>query len=560
MFNFKETFSCSSLSKNSLLIALLVCATLLRAWAFPSYEELRDGDEVGYVTGGLMAWEGLLPGWRAVPAGPQTWTGWIFIAGRSTWEGSQLAKGVPLVLKPFVAIDRALFDTYADLGFLKALMLGISLLVSLAAVLGGFRLGSKYGGPAGGVLIGGVVAILPIFVEYSGIAKSCSDAWMLAILAVSCAATISRLPGILSGIMLGFAIASRIDMVLATPLVIWGLWDNPACTDFFRTTLKTAAAMALTTFVVAPWAVLGFLGLLRTVAMARVSGYWTVDSPRLTTLRDLLWGEGLGPILLVTVAGFCLPSSGTRVKRISLAVYAALLLSTMFTGHYQPMRYHGAPLVALLVAAAISAGGLLQRKSRLFGIVLAVLLLALPLIQSVRRALDSFHAPEASTDWIEKHVPPGTIVYLHINYTSKAILPTEASADAIWHAVAGDQAWRIKLQEGLSRFGLQERELPRALSEDNLCMDRSVCRRWFILGGSRGDRPRYDVRPISIGKTFRIDNMSEEMKKTGGVLVWRTEEGIVPVGLGEPVVKWLNRKGNGTLIFVSNDVLQKLTR
>lgn len=548
----------------ALPIVLLMLAALLRIWNLPDRQEVRDWDEIGYVTDGLVAWEGISPGWGSVPAGPQTWIGWFYAAGRSGWEMPRPQGGatVPLVLKPYMAIDQALFKTYEDLSGLRQLLLWISLVVALAGVYGGYRLGAKYGGAAGGLLMGGLVAVLPMYIEFSGIAKSCSDAWMLAILAISCAATMAGTKRRwLPGVLLGLAIGSRIDMVLVAPLVLWALWDNPEAGPAWKGMLTTLALALAATLLSAPWAVQGFVGILRNIGLSRVTGYWTTESPRLTTLKSLAWGEGLGPVLLATIIGLFLLPAGARLKRGVLVGFAALMAATMFAGDYQPMRYHGGPLIALLTCAAVAVGALLQQWPRP-AVALAALLLALPLVQSVRAAISmkSSYVPETSTEWIDEHVPAGTTVYLHPGFIARAILPTEAAADAIWRVLTDDQAWRIKLQDGFRRFSLPEGRLPRALSEDNLCKDRGGCRRWFILGGGRSSRPRYDVRLVPMSATFGLQRgtLVAEFKRTGGVVVWRTRAGGMPEGLGEPWVKWLSRNGEGTLIFVSPDVREKL--
>ena len=548
----------------ALPIVLVILAALLRIWNLPAPQEVRDWDEIGYVTDGLVAWEGLSPGWRVVPAGPQTWVGCFYAAGRSGWELLRSPRGpaVPLVLKPYMAIDQALFKTYEDLSGLRQLLLWISLVVALAGVYGGYRLGAKYGGAAGGLLMGGLAAVLPMYVEFSGIAKSCSDAWLLAILAVSCAATLQGMRNRwLPGVLLGLAIGSRIDMVLVAPLVLWALWDNDQAGALWQRMLSTLALALTTTLVSAPWAVQGFVGMLRTIGMARVTGYWTTESPRLTTLKSLAWGEGLGPVLLATIIGLFLLPAGTRLKRGVLAGYAALMATTMFTGHYQLLRYHGGPLIALLTFLAVAVGALLQRWPKP-ALALAALLLVLPSVQSIRAVLSvkSCYVAETSTQWIDEHVPAGTTVYLHPAFISRAVLPTEAAADAIWRILTDDQAWRVKLQDGFHRFSLPDGRLPRALSEDNLTMDRGRCRRWFILGGGSSSRPRYNVRLVPMSATFGLQRSTlvPEFKRTGGVVVWRTVAGGMPEGLGEPWMKWLAPNGEGTLIFVSPDIQQKL--
>jgi hypothetical protein len=550
----------------ALPILLVTLAAALRIWNLPAFKEVRDFDELAYVPGGLVAWEGLPPPMRTVPAGPQTWIGWFYAAGRSGWELLRPQQGqvVPLLLRPFTAIEQALFKTYEDLSGLRQLMLWISLLVSLAAVYGAYRLGSRYGGRPSGVLLGGLVAVLPLFIEFSGIAKPCSDAWMLAVLAISAAATITGTKGRwLPGVLLGLAIGSRVDMVLAAPLVLWSLWDNAAVGLPWRRILATLGLALATAVLSAPWTVEGFVGMLRMIGMARVmtGHYWPTTSPRLMTLKELAWDQGLGPVLLVMVFGLFLLPAGTRLKRGALAAFAALMAATMFTGTWQPLRYHGGPLVALLVCAAVATGALWQRRPGSAGVLVASLLV-LPLVQSVRAVMSvkSSYVPEYSAEWIDEHVPAGTTVYLDPNSISRAVLPTEAAADAIWGVLAEDQPWRKKFQDGFRRFSLPGGRLPRAMSEDNLCVDRGRCRRWFILGGGRSHRPRYNVTivPISPCLGLQPDALIQEFKRSGGVVVRRTLAGGVPEGLGEPLVKWLDRSGEGTLLYVSPEVREKL--
>jgi hypothetical protein len=467
--------------------------------------------------------------------------------------------GVATVLKPFKAIDRALFKTYEDFSGLKLLVLWISVLLSLGGVYGGYRLGLRYGGEPGGLLIGGLVAVLPIFVEYSGIAKSCNDAWMLGIAAVSCAAVLAGARRQWwTGLLFGLAIACRIDSLMLAPLILWMLWDNGNSEAFWPSAIKICVTAFVTLGLAAPWLMQAFIGTLRTIGMARVTGYWLSESPRLKTLKELMWREGMGPLLLATLAGLIFASSANRRKLAALTVLAGGLAASMFGSQYEPMRYHGVPLITLLAFAAVCVGSLFKRIiSRPFSVALVSLLLVLPFVQAVHtvREWKSYYFPDSANEWIEEHIPAGTIVYMHINFASRAILPTEAAADDLWRLVAGDQAWRVKLEDGLRRFSLPKEELPRAMSQDNLAMDQGICRRWFILGGGKSPRPRYDVRLLGLYPNVDFP----DFKKTGGVLLWRTVAGRKPPeGLAEPTMKWVNEKGYGTMVYVSPDLLKNL--
>lgn len=292
--------------------------------------------------------------------------------------------------------------------------------------------------------------------------------------------------------------------------------------------------------------------------MARVMGYLNAESPRLTTLKDLTWEQGLGPLLIAAAVGIFI-SAERQSKKWTLGGLTLLIVSTMFFGHYQVMRYHGAALIAIVTFASVSVGPILNRIPRWPGLGIAVCLLILPAVQSLRTAMQqrSLSYIDDSTEWIEKHVPPATIVYVQGQFACKTVLPTAEAADAIWKEVANEKAWRAKLEDGFQRFSLSSDQFPRGMSEDNLCLDRAIHRRWFILGGGSQARPRYDLRLFDVSKTFGLhgSEIAQIFERTGGVLIWRTaERGMPSPDLGKPFIKWVNTHENGTLLYLSDDV------
>jgi hypothetical protein len=120
------------------LACVLCVAALLRVWNYPSPAEVRDCDEIGYLTTGLQLWEGIIPGYKHTPDGPQTWWVWMYAASRSvaSWfsSDSEDLEG-SWKLRPFLEIDRALFESYADLTTLHRIVLLIQFLVSLGAFM-----------------------------------------------------------------------------------------------------------------------------------------------------------------------------------------------------------------------------------------------------------------------------------------------------------------------------------------------------------------------------------------------------------------------------------------
>src|SRR5277367_1593649 len=68
------------------LLIIVVLAALLRLVMFPHPDEMRNVDEPGYLMGSLALLEGLPPGFKAAPAGPNTWVGWIAAGTESAWH------------------------------------------------------------------------------------------------------------------------------------------------------------------------------------------------------------------------------------------------------------------------------------------------------------------------------------------------------------------------------------------------------------------------------------------------------------------------------------------
>ena len=132
------------------LVLCVLGAAALRMAAFPARYVVRDIDEPTYLRSGLLLFEGIAPGNSAAPAGPQLWAEWAYAAVRSLQNlaaPNPQERAAPLQVRPFLAIDRALFDTYHDLSELHRVMLVIIVLLSLWATCSAYRLG-VHRGPA----------------------------------------------------------------------------------------------------------------------------------------------------------------------------------------------------------------------------------------------------------------------------------------------------------------------------------------------------------------------------------------------------------------------------
>jgi hypothetical protein len=546
------------------LALILGAAGLLRLLNFPSQQALRDCDEIAYLTGGLALWEGMAPGLKHTPAGPQTWVGWLFAAALSAHDlvvADPEQCGESWKTRPFLAVDSALFALYANPVPLRQFMLALQFLIALAGVYAAFRLGYQRGGLGTALVIGGLVATLPLFVEFAGMTRPYSDAWSFVLLALATAAAESgRRRWLGSGIFLGLAVASRIEMLAAAPLVLWEFWNRPEPGAFRASLVRLGTTALLVTLLTAPWLLSSLVGNLRNIASVRVAGQFHSDAPRLDTLRDLVVGQGLGIFLVVLVIGLVTIQWAPTARWRPLAVYLGLLVLSMFVGPYQPMRYHAVVILALLSCGALATAAVLRRWLRLTAPLIALVLLvpgarSVLLVQQNRAQ----GVPDEAVRWLEERVPAGTVVYLSPAFELCPPLPTAAAADRIWREVTDDNAWRLKFGRGLSRFGLATDHMPRALSEENLVMERSNARRWFILGGQAGEaRPRYDVRLYCFSPTFGVQYLAEEFARTGGVLIWRRQAPLAQ--LGQPVAQWGDPEHGGTAVFCSNDVRARLHR
>jgi hypothetical protein len=541
----------------------VVIALFLRLWAFPHFDEIRDLDEVGYLNGSLALFEGLPPGYKAAPAGPNTWVGWLYtggIAAAHLIHPGPEESGVPWVVRPFVAINRTLFDQYHDLRDLHMLWIVSQLILGIWAVAAGYRLGFFRAGIAGGLLVGGLLATVPMFVEFTEMSRSYSTAWSFGVLALYYAAArqgCCRRRG--SGVFLGLAIASRIEMVLIAPIVLWEFWNRREPGKLRKVIGGVIASTIITTLLAAPWLMTHLLGNLRTIFSVRLGPNFSESLAPFEVLKQIAWGEGACAIFLfpLVLAGW---RGREKILVATLACYVLLLILSMFTGTVF-LRQQGPALVAIIVFSAMAIQPLAAGRPVAWAWVLGVLLL-LPLVQSARRIVElrGQYSPDPATAWVAAHIPAGTRVYIEGHVGSlREPLPTPEAASFLWQEVTDDSAWRKKFESGLSRFHLQTADIPPALSEENLVQERGNRRGLFILGSRPGfPEARFDIRVYHGSPVFGVQDIAAAFASTGGTVIWR---GLpAPASFGPPVAQWTNADGNGTFIYCSGDIAARLPR
>ncbi|HEX8520989.1 MAG TPA: hypothetical protein VF669_01950 [Tepidisphaeraceae bacterium] len=555
--NLWESAQTLSVKTLVLLLALLASALVVRLANFPQHSECRDVDENGYMFGGLVLLEGIQPGYKASGAGPMTWTTWTYAAAKSAKDYFTTERSAPFALRPYLAINHALFDIYSDMTPLHRFLLIEQLIVSLVGCYFAFRLGLLRAGWPGALLLGGAVALSPLFVDYVATTRPYADAWAFSIIAIAYAANgASRYRPMIAGVLFGMAVSSRIDMLSLFPLLWWEFYNRDGRAQLIHRLFIVTVAALITTLILAPWLTTGFIGNVRMIMSYRVVGNRT-DLTRLDTLRSLMWKLAFGPLVILIIAGFLMLLVQRCYKFAAPIFFALLLLVSAFAGAQAEPRYQGAMMIALIVVSALALGPMF-RFNRKWAAAVALGILVLPIYQTVR--LIGFwrarYMPSDEIAWIEQHIPAGTAVYSQADM--RMVLPTAESADRIWSELMSLDAAKRKLERGLAQLNSSATTLPRAFSEENLVLDRSNTRRFYILGSPfQRQRPRYDLRIYSFSPVFGTQNVVSEFAKSGGVIIWGLNK-QPPPALGQPIKSWTKPGGIGRFIFVSPDLAAKL--
>jgi|GEM_PF-1066352 len=548
-------------------LTLLILGAALRMASMPHDDEFRDVDEQGYLKGSLLLVEGMTPSHKFSPAGPNTLLGWAVTMGRI---GYTLAKppaeiaAAPAALKPFLAIDRTLFDQHHDLNGLRRLWIISQLALTIVAIGAAFRFGQIKGGTCGGLICGGFLALTPVLVDLTMMARPYATGWAFGMLSLWAAAALGpQRRARWTGILFGLAVASRVEMLMMLPLVFLTLADRgDSFRDLCKLCVRTGVWIVIAALLTAPWLLTNLLGNLRTIATVRLGPNPKGPTTLLGLLLTASWEEGLlGALLLVAVGLLLVPfrtdwSMWRRVRYVLLAAYVIALLASMAKG---TVFFHqqGPVLLAMFVFAPIAFAAATKQFSDRWRVGITVAILLLPLGQSVARAvaLWSHYAPDFSVQWVNDHVPGGTRIYQ--TYELHSLLPTVEASAFLWDEVTSDAAWRKKFQAGLDRFNVSADAIPRAMSEENMISERGNRRGLFILGGQKNrPDPRFDIRLYQSSPVFSIRRMEDEWPKTSGVLIWHGVD--VPEHYGKPVAAWVNRFGQGTYIYCTPDVRPKL--
>jgi hypothetical protein len=536
----------------TLLVGILLFAFILRLAALPRGREMRDPDEAGYVSSGLVWVEGMSPGLKFTPGGPLMWTVWTITAAKTAAAlvfPSPRTKSMPFQYRPFAAMEEALFEVYADLGILTRKLVSISIALSLAAVAALFELGRRRAGLPGAVVSAGLFAFMPILIDFSVVARPYSDAWSYAALAAFLAAIPARRSALIGcAIVMGLCMGDRLDMLLYLPLLAWSLRYEAGRSG--RELGLWVVVVFVTMFISAPWFFTDILGNIRPIVAVRVfSSSMAGHMSAAQGLVELLWNQGMGLAVIGCIAGSLVAVLRSERHYKLLGVYFALLFANLVFGTGYGLRHQGAVLCGLVWVASLLLPFLRVRPAIQYVVAGAMVLPVFVRAAIHVEKLRAVSSDNRATEYIEGNVPPSTPVYIS-GLESHPPLPTSAASDRLWRDAADADAWRVKIRAGAEHYKLGRVEYPRALSEDHTAQERSNRRRWFILGANVDtQRPRYDIWLYSGGSPFDVPetHIVEQVKKTGGALIWRG--GVIPEF--EPAAaQWLGEDGSGTRVYV----------
>jgi hypothetical protein len=567
----------SSLARRSsvalVTLAVLLGALAIRLWLMPPLYNQPTFDEPAYMIDGLLMLESTTPGDKFAPGAITTWPGFVYGGVASLaylLHPTEEIAQKKAVFKPIFALDRALFDAYADLSGLRAAVMGTVFVTSMFGVLMACWLGAFRAGWPGALLCGGLMAFIPTIAILSVEARPYAAAWSFGMAAVAFSAILSgRWRCLAVGLCFGLAVASRIEMVLVAAPIAWEFWLRPERAATLRALLRVAGISFLTFLVAAPWYVAHLVGNLRKVIAVSFEGTMQRQGDVIAGAFSQLWNEGLLAVVLVVAAGLALRTGRERTLSAVAGLFVVAIVLAFSGGdlsrYSNPSKYNGTAWISIIALAPFALAALQRRlpsrtAAALSGI--AALLLLLPAVaQTINQGLvlrAGWVEPKV-VEWLAENVPAGTPVYSFPRQI-KAIPPTAESADRRWLEVADPDAWREKLRARLGRSDLAMDRLPRALSIEAMHQRLAVARRSFFLALPYwGSQPRYDVRTLPYwdaepgargdanAQQARPKTIREQFLQTGGALLHYGE----PVAeLGDPAAAWTAENGTGTFVYL----------
>jgi hypothetical protein len=424
----------------------------------------------------------------------------------------------------------------------------LTILLTLVAIVAACRLGRALGGTAGEIMAGLMAASLPIFVEMSTETRPYASAWAFALMALAAAAT--GKPGtrtLGTGIWLGLAVGSHIDMIRIVPLVLLLQWRRAGTSRPPWAELGRTAGFALASFlIVAPWYMPHLLDNLRQIVSVRLLG--AADQ------GEDLFQAGLALPLAAALIGLLVGGLRRNWPVLGCFIWLGLNALLALRPSEHGLQHDGALIVMIVALAPLGVAILLEQVPVLRPFLVAAIAVALVISPSVWKGIKTAFvygrslAPDNSVAWIEANVAAGTTVYVDSGQF-RTLLPTSRAADRLWADVASPYAWKEKYLHDMARFGLDSDTPLRVMSADRLAADMGSRRRFYILGSPGPSRqPRYDLWSVSYGSFFDLPPKAAIQRLCGEGGVYLHSGTAIP-DLPAPAMSWVRRDGNSTYIY-----------
>ena len=340
-------------------LSVLVVGLGLRLLFFqPSYVPMQE-DELGYAADGLLLLEGVPLGLKFAPGAFTAWLGFVY--GFATWVVNSLrsfgpATEVPILVRPLVTLDQALFNIYTDMSGLHAVIAGSVVATCLLGIYGATRIGRHFADWPGALLAGGLTAVTPLLCWFGVQSRPYSPAWSLTILSLSIMLTCkSGRRWVWAGMIFGLAVASRIEMLFTIPLIVWLMWVMSGDWSPIRAGVRMGAAAILTFFVSAPWFIVHLVGNVRKMITVRILGEGALGT---SPIVGFMVNEGLGIAALVTLVGLLARCRIDRWKAWVALAYVLLLGIELLTSQTSGgLRHVGYAFVIVVVLSGYALGG-----------------------------------------------------------------------------------------------------------------------------------------------------------------------------------------------------------
>jgi len=456
------------------------------------------------------------------------------------------------MLRPIAGLEATLFSIHSDMSSLRLAAVSLIVLLSLISVAAACRSGRVHAGITGAVIAGLLAASIPLFVDLSTEARPYAIAWSFALMAFAeVELGNARRQPLLTGVFLGLAIGSHVDMARIAPFILLVQWrrvetSKPPWRDFAAVIITATIAFLL----IAPWYVTHVVDNLRQIVTVRILGSQLSG----TMSWASWWNTGLVAPLAITIVGLFLPP--VRRHAVDLLCGFWLLFNAAiayFPSSHGP-HHDGALLVAIIGLAPIAVARLRDRFATLrkpIGIVILVVLATAPAVWlgtkfSLREA--GARDPDDSIAWIEQNVSSGARVYLDGGGIA-TLLPTSDAAERLWNDVAAPDAWLPKYVHDTNNFGIAGGRPLRVMSDDRMAADYGGRRRYAILGAPlKPSRPRYDLWIVSDGSFYDVSKASaiDRLCGEGGVYL---HNGAPVQRLPAPSASWVRPNGNSTYIY-----------